>query len=155
LQSLPRLGPAEDAPEQWVTMHEIFDHTADLGLRVQAETYEALCSEAAQGLAEVIAGGSAVIHPAVVETLFVVGDDPTWLLVDLLAELLAAFELRRMLFVDCRVSRTEMGLQADCRGERFDPARHQLAHEVKAITQHELRVVQTEAGWEATLILDI
>ncbi len=136
-------------------MHEIFDHTADLGLRVQAATYEALCSEAAQGLAEVIAGNIAAIQPAVSETLLVVGNDPTWLLVDLLSELLVAFELRRMLFVDCRVSRTETGLQADCRGEPFDPARHRLAHEVKAITQHELRVVQTEAGWEATLILDI
>jgi len=121
LQYSPRLGPAEDAPEQWVTMHEIFDHTADLGLRVQAETYEALCSEAAQGLAEVIAGNIATIQPTVSETLFVVGTDSAWLLVDLLAELLAAFELRRMLFVDYRVSRTEMGLRADCRGERFDP----------------------------------
>ena len=136
-------------------MYEIFDHTADLGLRVQAATYEDLCSEAAQGLAEVIAGDLTAIQPAVAETLLVVGDDPTWLLVDLLSELLAAFELRRMLFVDCRVSRTETGLQADCRGERFDPARHRLAHEVKAITQYELRVVETEVGWEATLILDI
>jgi len=135
--------------------HEIFDHTADLGLRVRAECFEGLCEAAAAGLTEVIAGDAAAVRPAVAETLRVTGDDPVWLLFDLLSELLAAFDLRRMLFAECRVSRTADGLRADCRGEPFDPARHHLAHEVKAITQHELDVCQSDAGWEATLILDI
>ena len=136
-------------------MYEIFDHTADLGLRVRAASFEQLCEEAACGLTEVIAGTPPRIRPAVSETVTVAGNEPVWLLVDLLAELLAAFDLRRILFADCRVVRTSDGLRADCRGEPFDPARHQLAHEVKAITQHELDVHQTAAGWEATLILDI
>jgi len=135
--------------------HEIFDHTADLGLRVRAECFEGLCEAAAAGLTEVIAGDAAAVRPAVAETLCVTGDDPVWLLFDLLSELLAAFDLRRMLFAECRVSRTADGLRAVCRGEPFDPVRHQLAHEVKAITQHELDVHQTAAGWEATLIVDI
>ena len=136
-------------------MHEIFDHTADLGLRVRAGGFEALCEEAAAGLTEVIAGDVSTIRPAVAEILSVAGTEPVWLLFDLLGELLAAFDLRRMLFAECRVSRTVDGLRAVCRGEPFDPVRHQLAHEVKAITQHELDVHQTAAGWEATLIVDI
>jgi SHS2 domain-containing protein len=135
--------------------HEIFEHTADLGLRVRAGSFALLCEEAARGLTGVIAGDTAAIRPVVTETIFVAGTEPIWLLFDLLSELLAAFDLRRMLFAECRVSRTPEGLRAECRGETFDPARHQLAHEVKAITQHELDVHQTVAGWEATLILDI
>ena len=136
-------------------MHEIFDHTADLGLRVRAASFEALCEEAVRGLAEVIADDIAAIQLVVKETLSVTGDEPVWLLFDLLRELQAAFDLRRMLFAECRVSCTATGLRAECWGEPFDPARHQLAHEVKAITQHELDVHQTTTGWEATLILDI
>jgi SHS2 domain-containing protein len=49
----------------------------------------------------------------------------------------------------------ERGLTATARGEPYDPAVHRLAHEIKAITQHELDVHQTPAGWEATLIVDI
>ena len=135
--------------------HQIFDHTADLGLRVRAESFEHLCEEAVAGLTEVIVGDAAAVRPAVAETISVTGDDPVWLLFDLLSEILAAFELRRTLVAECRVSRTATGLRADCRGEPFDPARHQLAHEVKAITQHELDVHQHAAGWAATLILDI
>ena len=135
--------------------HTIFDHTADLGLRVRAESFEGLCEEAACGLTEVIAGDPGMIRPILGETITVPGSEPVWLVVDFLAELLAAFELRRMLFAECRVSRTSDGIRADCRGERFDPARHLLAHEVKAITQHELEVRQSAAGWRATLILDI
>ena len=136
-------------------MHEIFDHTADLGLRVRAASFEALCEEAVRGLAKVIADDTAAIQLVATETLSVTGDEPVWLLFDLLRELLAAFDLRQMLFAECRVSCTATGLRAECWGEPFDPARHQLAHEVKAITQHELDVHQTTTGWEATLILDI
>ena len=40
-------------------------------------------------------------------------------------------------------------------GEPYDPARHVLAHEVKAITYHELKVEKTADGWLAEVIVDI
>ena len=46
-------------------------------------------------------------------------------------------------------------LHATVHGEPYDPARHSLAHEIKAIPQHELSVLETAGGWEATLIVDI
>jgi len=41
------------------------------------------------------------------------------------------------------------------RGETCDPARHSLAHEVKAVTYHGLAVEQVPDGWRAEVILDI
>ncbi len=41
------------------------------------------------------------------------------------------------------------------RGEPFDPARHALSNEVKAITYHELKVVPSAEGWLAEAIDDI
>ena len=138
-------------------MHEIFEHTADLGLRATAPTLERLMADAACGLFEIIAGDLGPIRPrhAHAERFNVAGTDPTWLLFDWISELHAAFELRRMLFCGFDVSIDAAGLHATAQGEPYAPARHSLAHEIKAITQHELSVVETADGWEATLIVDI
>jgi len=48
-----------------------------------------------------------------------------------------------------------LNLTAICRGEFMDQPRHQMDHEVKAITYHGLRVGQTANGWEAEVIVDI
>ena len=136
-------------------MYEVFEHTADLGLRITAVSLDELCAEAGRGLFAVIAGDLAQIRPTAVEQFDVAGTDPVWLLYDWISELHAAFELRRMLFCSFQVSLDRAGLHALVRGERYDPAVHTLAHEVKAITQHELDVHRSASGWQATIIVDI
>lgn len=136
-------------------MFEVFEHTADLGVRVEADSLPELFADAAQGLFSVIVGDLAQVRPDVVERFTVSGSDLTWLLFDFLGELHAAFELRRMLFREFTVRITDDGLEAAARGERYDPARHALAHEVKAITQHELAVDRSADGFGATYIVDI
>ena len=138
-------------------MHEIFEHTADLGLRVSSPTLESLLADAACGLFEIIAGDLSQIRirPDRAERFRVAGTDPVWLLFDWMGELHAAFELRRMLFCRFDVALDAAGLQATAHGEPYDPGRHSLAHEIKAITQHELSVTETANGWEATLVVDI
>jgi SHS2 domain-containing protein len=49
----------------------------------------------------------------------------------------------------------DAGLSATARGEPWDPDRHELDHEVKAITYHGLKVEQEAGGWLAELIVDI
>jgi SHS2 domain-containing protein len=136
-------------------MYEICEHTADLGIHVRAESFAALLVDAGRGLTSVIAGDPGQVRAKVAESFTIVGSDPTWLVFDFVSELHAAFELRRMLFCEFAIDVTPDGLQATVRGERYDPTRHQLAHEVKAITQHELDVRQTSDGWEAFFIVDI
>ncbi len=138
-------------------MHEIFEHTADLGLRVTAPTLAQLMADAARGLFEIIAGDIAQIRPRpeYAGRFEVAGTDPAWLLFDWISELHAAFELRRMLFCRFDVTIDATGLHATAHGEPYDPSRHVLAHEIKAITQHELAVVETSDGWQATLIVDV
>lgn len=136
-------------------MHEVFEHTADLGLRITAPTLDLLMAEAGVGLFEIIAGNVVQIRPRIECTFEVAGTDPTWLLLDWTAELLAAFTVEKMLLREFAVTVHPAGLSGKARGEPYDPAIHTLAHEVKAITQHELCVRKTAAGWEATLIVDI
>lgn len=136
-------------------MYEVFEHTADLGLRVRAATLDRLMADAACGLFAIIAGDLDQIRTDREETFAVAGDDPTWLLFDWIGELHAAFELRKMLFRSFTVHVDAEGLRATARGEPYDPGRHALAHEVKAVTQHALEVGRTPDGWQATLIVDI
>jgi SHS2 domain-containing protein len=136
-------------------MFAVFEHTADLGIRVEASTLPEALADAARGLFTVIVGDLGQVQPLVEETFTVPGSDPTWLLYDFLGELHAAFEVRRMLFREFRVTITDDGLAATATGERYDPTRHVLAHEVKAITQHALAVDRGPNRCTATYIVDI
>lgn len=136
-------------------MYQVFEHTADLGVRVEAATLGDLFAESARGLFAVIVGDLEQVRATSAETFTVPGSDPAWLLLDFLGELNAAFALRRMLFREFRVTVTDDGLEATALGERYDPERHVLAHEVKAITQHECGVERGPRHCVATFIVDI
>ena len=60
-----------------------------------------------------------------------------------------------MLWASFAVTIDENGLHGVAHGEPYDPDRHQLSHEVKAITYHELRVEQVDGEWLAEVIVDI
>jgi SHS2 domain-containing protein len=138
---------------------EIVEHTADLGLRVRAGDLDALLAEAARGLFQVIVGDLVQVRDRERLEFEIAGTDPAYLLFDWLNELLYAFESRRMLFARFEVRTGPTGLHGAAHGERYDAARHTLAHEVKAITYHCLDVRPParggRAGWEATVIVDI
>ena len=63
--------------------------------------------------------------------------------------------LTRATFGSLEVHVTDAGLTGTAWGEPLDRERHQLEHEVKAITYHGLRVEQTPDGWLAEVIVDI
>ena len=136
-------------------MFELFEHTADLGLRVRAGTLEELLREAARGLLAMLIANPAAVRAVQVKTFELRSEEPGFLLFNWLNELLYAFETEKLLLVEFDL-RLEAGeLRATCRGEPMDAARHQMEHEVKAITYHGLRVEQNATGWEAELIVDI
>lgn len=136
-------------------MYEIFEHTADLGLRVRAEDLPELFAEAARGLFAMIAGDLSGIRP-VEEFRFAVGGDvPDELLRDWLAELLYTFHTRRVLLCEFAVSLDPTGLTATARGEPLDPARHEIDVELKAVTYHGLKLVREDLHWLAEVIVDV
>ena len=136
-------------------MYEFFEHTADLGLRVRAATLDELFAEAGRALF-----AAAVENPDAIESkesfaLELTGEDREYLLFDWLKELLYRFESDHFLAARFDVRVRDDGLSATAWGERYDPDRHTLSHEVKAITYHGLRVEPAEGGWLAEMIVDI
>jgi SHS2 domain-containing protein len=136
-------------------MYETFEHTADLGLRIRAADLESLFTEAGRALFSVLVDDLSTVQPAQAQVLEVKGDDRVYLLFDWLNELLYRFETEHWLFSRFEVRFDEQGLVGTAWGEPVDTARHALAHEVKAITYHGLRVEPSEGGWLAELIVDI
>jgi SHS2 domain-containing protein len=136
-------------------MHELFEHTADLGLRVTAPTLDALFAEAGVCLFSAVVEDVTTIRPPATVTIEIAGDDREFLLFDWLRELLRRFEMDGMLFAHFDVKVRPDGLTATIRGEPVDRSRHPLSHEVKAITYHELKVEPTADGWLAEVIVDI
>ena len=136
-------------------MYETFDHTADLGLRVRAADLGTLFTEAAEALFAAIVEDPSTIRPAQAVEVRLQAEDREYLLFDWLKALLYHFDAEHLLFRRFEVKVTEGGLEGRAWGEPLDRARHELSHEVKAITYHGLRVEQTPAGWEAEVIVDI
>jgi len=136
-------------------MYELFDHTADVGLRMRAESLDELFAEAGRALFSVIVANFDGVRPVQELPLRIEGSRRDDLLFDWLAELLYTFDARRVLLSDFRVRVNKNGLEATARGEPFDPDRHELDMEVKAITYHGLKVEQDGDGWLAEVIVDI
>jgi SHS2 domain-containing protein len=136
-------------------MYEIFEHTADLGLRVRAPSFEKLLADAARGLFAMVVEDLAAVNPVVSREFEIAGSDRPYLLFDWLNELLFVCDTERLVFSDFDVRLTHGGLSAVARGEPLDLSRHSLTHEIKAITYHALKVEQTGDGWLAEVIVDI
>jgi SHS2 domain-containing protein len=136
-------------------MYELFEHTADLGLRVRAADLNTLFAEAAACLFSAIVEDTGTIEPRVSVTVEVTGTNREFLLFDWLRDLLMKCEVDHMVFGKFDVQVRDDGLTGLAWGEGFDPARHEFAHEVKAITYHELKVVRDGEEWLAEVIIDI
>jgi len=135
--------------------YELFDHTADMGIRVTAPTLADLVKPAGLGLyaviGELVPGADS--HPAAWEFQ---GDDPAILLRDYLGELLVLFEQqRRMIGVLTLVDFTDRRLAIHAQTALVDETRSAYEREVKAVTYHELGIVRVPGGWQATVIVDI
>jgi SHS2 domain-containing protein len=136
-------------------MYEFFEHTADLGLRVRAADLDTLFAEAATALFSAIVEDLNTVRPVQRIELRIAGDDREFLLFDWLKELLCRFDAEHLLFDRFAAHVAADGLTGAAWGEPLDRTRHELAHEVKAITYHGLRVEQTADGWLAEVIVDI
>ena len=95
-------------------MYEIFEHTADLGLRIRANDLPGLFEEAARALFSTMVMDSGTIRSQQETTFHLEGDRHDDLLRDWLGELLYTFHADRMLYAefDVRLEGTRMAAKA-------------------------------------------
>ena len=87
------------------------------------------------------------------------------LLHDFLSEILFLFETEDMIFGEFLVriknkniektKNKEYILAAVMKGEKFDPNRHKMNTEIKAVTYHDMQIKQINGLWSAQVLCDI
>jgi SHS2 domain-containing protein len=136
-------------------MYRLFDHTADVGFHVEAETLAALFADSGRALVSVLVDDTEAFEPRRETTLECRADRLDDLLFDFLAELLYRFCTERFVPVNYDIDTDGERLKATLQGEDFDPDRHRGGAEVKAITYHGLKVERADHGYSAEIIVDL
>jgi protein archease len=131
------------------------EHTADIGIEVEADTLAELFAGAAEGMF------SLIVSPGVVSQLLsrhltLEANDLEELMFSWLNELLYLLDADSLLLSRFEITRVETThLDATVSGERFDPGRHSLMEEIKAATYHQMTVEQRDGSWHARIIFDV
>ena len=133
----------------------MFDHTADMGIRIRAASLPELLEPARQGLYAAVGELFGTGDPIPL-ALNLEGESAPVLFRDYLGELLALFD---------RDARIVVGLEAKEFNDRLlevvlqtapvDEERSVYHREVKAVTYHELDIRTIPGGYEAVFIVDI
>jgi SHS2 domain-containing protein len=135
--------------------YRIFDHTADLGVEVSGGTLAELYAGAAVSLFDLLTDRS-MVRSGSDREIFVDGGDPADLLVNFLREVLYLWSGGGWLVKSCMIRQvTAQRLSAVLRGESFDPSRHRIKMEIKAVTYHQASIRRTETGWVARVVFDV
>jgi SHS2 domain-containing protein len=132
---------------------EILDHTADIGIRAEGATLEALFAEATRGLAAIIG----IWQPGVGEptSIDVSADDLGALLVDWLSEALYVHDTRLVAFAGIVVDAVRDGRAVGTLHVTPLTSSETEGTQVKAITYHNLSVEHVGDRWVAMVYFDI
>ncbi|MFC4438352.1 MULTISPECIES: archease [Natrialbaceae] len=137
--------------------YELRDHTADVAVAATGDTLEGVFAAVADGLA----AASCEDVPADVGERFsvsVTAESREALLFDFLDELIYLRDVRTALPVDHRVEKID---ELDTDGWRLEASAREVplgaidAREVKAVTYSEMRLEESNEGWEAYVVFDV
>src|SRR3990172_537788 len=135
--------------------YRVFDHTADLGIQVFGRTVEELFINGAYVLFYLIADLDQV-QLTEERIITAARTDRNELWVNYLRECLYVFNGDGLLMRECVImSHDQSHVTARLRGEAFDPARHKIRQEIKAVTYHLATVGKTGQGWTGRVIFDV
>lgn len=127
------------------------EHTADLGLAVEAPDPPELFLRAARGMIWLL--DEALPEPEEEIRLSLAADDLPGLLRAWLRELLFRHEAEGFAVADARFERLDdTGLEARVRG---GPAPRAPVREIKGVTWHALSAERSGGGWRARVIFDV
>ena len=135
--------------------YRIIEHTADFGIHVFGNNLNRLFGNAAHALFDLITDVD-VLEEKEKINMRVSGSDWPDLMVNWLRELLCLWTVEDRLVKNIDIQRlTEYSLRAVATCDRYEPSRHSIKEEIKAVTYHQINVYQGESGWEAKVIFDV
>lgn len=133
--------------------HRVLSHTADTGIEATAETLTALIEELAIGMFALMARA----EPSSAErwiTMRVEAGTVEDLVVDTLSELLYHSETKDLFFCDVRVEGDATAVEVEA-GAAPSHTVAPIGPPIKAVTYHDLMVVERDDGWYGRVYFDV
>ncbi|MCB2146870.1 MAG: archease [Deltaproteobacteria bacterium] len=135
--------------------YTLLDHTADLRIRVSGADPADLFKNAGLALFDLITNPDQLKSQEEM-VIHVGGDDPADLMVNYLRELLYLWTGKEKLVKRIEIVRiSDTAVSARLSADRYRPERHEILHEIKAVTYHQIDVSRTRDGWQATVVFDV
>ena len=143
--------PSSIGSHHQIAFEEI-EHTADRALRIYGSNLEQLLLNAARGLNHIMVPQHITCPELQEKFVKLEAMDAESLLVDWLSELAYWAEIEMLVFHEFRIeSVSPTHLQARIYGNPVT----QLEKHIKAVTYHNLKIIQSETGLTATVVFDV
>lgn len=134
--------------------YALLDHTADLGIIVRGKDLKNLFETAAKALMHLMIRGKSKAKPTDMN-ITVSGQDLPDLLVRWLGEVLYFFEGENLVVTFMHIGFLSLTrLDAVLKMVPFDPTVHRIHNVIKAVTYHQVQVMEKGSAWEAQVIFD-
>ena len=142
---------------------DYLEHTADIYIVAYGSNLIELFENAGLSLFESMTNTNRV-EPKIVKKVEAEGYDLENLLYRWLEELLILYYSENLMCSEVIVneisirrenSELSYNIKGLCRGEAFDPKKHESKVEIKAVTYHLMRIVKDEEKWKAYYVFDI
>ncbi len=131
------------------------DHTADIGIAVQADDLKTLFERAAHGMLSLLTDIESV-EAKITRDVRASGGDLQELMRNWLSEVNFLHIQEHLVFRTFEItSFTEQELAATIAGESIDRERHDIFTEIKAVTYHGLSIEKENGLWHAEIIFDM
>jgi SHS2 domain-containing protein len=133
---------------------EFFDHTADIGFRLQRPSKRELFRDAALAMFHIIEPDTNY-RDLVDYEITIENDDLEELMVNWLSDLNFYFQIEGYVPLNIRLIFAEHGLTALIQGYAVNRSVHNSEIEIKAVTYHKIYVKQEADMWKMQIIFDI
>lgn len=131
------------------------EHTADVGIYVEAPTKELAVEACVCALLNLICDTNRVSEDESVEIAIEDTLDYESLLFDLLNEVIYLMDAKKMLFSRFEIEEFDHSFKARLYGEKYDPKKHEIKEQVKAATYHQISFQKLEDKWIVQAIFDV
>lgn len=134
----------------------LLDHTADLGMQVHGVDLVNLFEEAARSIIYIMMRAPRAEKKTKAMKLRVDAKDLSDLMVRWLGEILYLLQGEMKVVTHVKIdSISPVHLFANLKTAPFDPNRHKIFREIKAVTYHQIDVARKNDLWEARVIFDL
>ncbi|MBW2310069.1 MAG: archease [Deltaproteobacteria bacterium] len=135
--------------------YRIIDHTADLGIIVRGPDVGGLFISAARAMIDLMVKGD-LGDKRTLREVSVSSEDYPDLMVRWLGEVLYLFAGDKLIVDSIEIKELHpTQIKATLSVADFEPKRHRVLREIKAVTYHGISVRKTNGAWEARIIFDI